>query len=220
LLRFTGAKPVKTDDLIDLLAKDSSPPWRFQWVVALAVVGSILLAALVFFAGIGFRPDIDTALQTSRFLFKFVVTLALAVTAVAAVLRLGRPGGSLAHNGRALLLAPALLAGAVALELWSLSEQQWLPSLIGHNARFCLTLIPLLAIGPLACFLAALRQGAPSQPGIAGAVAGLAASGIAATFYAANCTDDSPLFVMAWYPLAILMVTAAGYVAGRTLLRW
>jgi len=70
------------------------------------------------------------------------------------------------------------------------------------------------------CFLAALRKGAPSQPGLAGAVAGLAASGIAATFYASNCTDDSPLFVMTWYPLAILIVTAAGYVVGRTLLRW
>jgi hypothetical protein len=55
---------------------------------------------------------------------------------------------------------------------------------------------------------------------LAGAVAGLAASGIAATFYASNCTDDSPLFVLLWYPLAIAIVTAVGYVAGGRLLRW
>jgi hypothetical protein len=48
----------------------------------------------------------------------------------------------------------------------------------------------------------------------------LAASGIAATFYAANCTDDSALFVMTWYPIATLIVTTAGYLVGRKLLRW
>lgn len=211
---------MKTNDLINLLANDSSPPWRFHRVAALAIAAAIALAALLFFAGIGFRPDIAAALQTVRFLFKFVVTIALAATAIYALIGLARPEGTLAQYGRFLVLAPVLLAGAVALELWALPEARWLPSLIGHNARFCLTLIPLLAIGPLVCFLAALRQGAPSQPGLAGAVAGLAASGIAATFYAANCTDDSPLFVMTWYPLAILIVTAAGYLAGRMLLRW
>jgi len=54
----------------------------------------------------------------------------------------------------------------------------------------------------------------------AGAVAGLAASGIAATFYAANCTDDSALLVITWYPIATLIITAAGYLIGRKLLRW
>jgi len=33
-------------------------------------------------------------------------------------------------------------------------------------------------------------------------------------------TDDSALFVMIWYPIATLIVTAAGYLVGRTLLRW
>jgi hypothetical protein len=65
-----------------------------------------------------------------------------------------------------------------------------------------------------------LRQGAPSSPSLAGAVAGLAASGIAATLYAAFCSDDSPLFVMTWYPIAILIVTMTGYLIGRKLLRW
>jgi hypothetical protein len=101
-----------------------------------------------------------------------------------------------------------------------LPENQWLPHLVGHKVRFCLTLIPLLSVGPLACLMVALRQGAPSNPGLAGAVAGLAASGIAATFYAANCTDDSPLFVMTWYPIAILVVTTAGFLIGRKLLKW
>jgi hypothetical protein len=210
---------VKTDDLIELLAKDLAP-WRFRSIVAGAVAGGIIIAAIVFFAGIGFRPDISEAVESNRFLFKFVVTVSLAVTAIWVTLNVGRPGGSLAQRGLALAIAPALLACAAVAELLVLPESQWMPSLVGHNARFCLTLIPLLSLGPLACFLAALREGAPSSPGLAGAVAGLAASGIAATFYAANCTDDSALFVITWYPIAILIVTTAGYLMGRKLLSW
>ena len=211
---------MKTDDFINLLAKDFDRPWSFRSMLAGAVAGGIIIAAILFFAGIGFRPDISEAVRSNRFLFKFVVSVSLAVTAIWVALSVGRPGGSLAHRGLALAIAPSLLAGAAVVELLVLPESQWVPHLVGHNARFCLTLIPLLSIGPLACLLAALREGAPSNPGLAGAVAGLAASGIAATFYAANCTDDSALFVITWYPIATLMVTTAGYLIGRKLLRW
>ena len=210
---------MKTDNLIELLVKDLVP-WRFRSILAGAVAGGIIIAALVFFVGIGVRPDISEAVKSNRFLFKFIVTVSLAVAAIWVTLSVGRPDGSLAHRGLALSIAPALLACAVVIELLVLPQSQWMPQLVGRNARLCLTLIPLLSIGPLACLLAALRAGAPSSPGLAGAVAGMAASGIAATFYAANCTDDSALFVMTWYPIATLIVTTAGYLIGRKLLRW
>ena len=54
----------------------------------------------------------------------------------------------------------------------------------------------------------------------AGAVAGLAAGGIAAAIYAWHCPDDSPLFLATWYSLAIAIVVAAGFLLGRRLLRW
>jgi hypothetical protein len=211
---------MKTDNLVDLLSQDSSPPRSLRSTLMVAVAGAVAIAACLFFAAIGFRPDIAEAVGSVRFLFKFVVTLSLAATAIVAVLRFGRPDNHLASSGLPLVVAPLLLACAAAVELFALPESQWMPSLVGHNARLSLTLIPLLAIGPLACFLAALRQGAPSNPGLAGAVAGLAASGIAATFYAANCNDDSPLFVITWYPMAILLVSMAGYVIGRRILKW
>lgn len=210
---------MKTDGLIELLVNDLVP-WRLRSAVAVAVAGGIIIAAILFFAGVGFRPDISEVMNSGRFLFKFVVTVSLAVTAIWVTLSIGRPGGSLSQRGLALSIAPVLLACAAAIELVMLPESQWMPHLIGHNARNCLTLIPLLSVGPLACLLAALRTSAPSSPGLAGAVAGLAASGIAATFYAAQCTDDSALFVMTWYPMATLIVTTAGYLVGRKLLRW
>jgi hypothetical protein len=210
---------VKTENLIELLVKDSVT-WRFRPVLAGAVAGGIATAAIVFFVAIGFRPDISEAVKSGRFLFKFVVTVALAITAIWVTLNVGRPDGSLAHRGLTLVTAPALLACAVVVELLILPKAQWTAHVVGHNALFCLTLIPLLSIGPLACLMVALRAGAPSSPGLAGAVAGLAASGIAASFYAANCTDDSALFVMTWYPMATLIVTAVSYFVGRKVLKW
>lgn len=211
---------MKTDELIRALAADSQPRWRFGRVLRAAAVAGVLTAAALFFAAIGFRPDIAQALESVRFLFKFAVTITLAVIATLAMGALARPGAPVAARLRPLALVAVLLAAGVGLELVALPQSQWMASMIGRNARFCLTLIPLLALGPLACFLAALRRGAPSNPGLAGALAGLAASAIAASFYAANCDDDSPLFVMLWYSIAIAMVTTAGYLLGRRLLRW
>ena len=211
---------MKTDDLIDLLVTDPPPRWRLRSTLAIAVAGAVVAAAAVFFAAVGVRPDFAEAVGSGRFLFKFVVTITLAIAAIAAALEVARPDGRLARRGLALAIAPALGACAVAGELMLLPDSEWMRRLVGSNARVCLTVIPLLAAGPLVCLVAALRYGAPANPGQAGAIAGIAAGAIAATFYAASCTDDSPLFVMTWYPIAILIVSAAGYLVGRALLRW
>ena len=83
---------MRTDRIIDLLVQDSYRLWSFRQILALAVAGGVIIAAIVFFAGIGFRPDISEAVKTTRFLHKFVVTIALAVTSISAVLGAGRPG--------------------------------------------------------------------------------------------------------------------------------
>jgi hypothetical protein len=211
---------MKTSDFIDLLAVDSGARWRFGSIFGLATVLGILIAGGTFFVGIGFRPDISQAVGSVRFLFKFVVTATLAIGATGTALHLARPGVPVEQWRWVLAAVPVLLVGAVAVELIAVPRDAWMKQLVGHNARFCLTIIPLLAIAPLACLLIALREGATTRPGLSGALAGLAASGIAATFYAANCTDDSPLFVTTWYPIATLIVVTVGYLAGRKILRW
>ncbi|MBX9459022.1 MAG: DUF1109 family protein [Rhizobium sp.] len=209
---------MKTDDLIMALAADSRPPGDLRRSLALALAAGAIVAGAVFFATIGFRSDIDSAARTLRFLFKFVLTLSLAAAAIGVAWRIGRPGMDLPVW--TLAVPPVLLAGAVGLELLAMPDTLWMPRLIGTNALHCVTTIPLLSIPTLAALLYALRGGAPSSPALAGAVAGLAASGIAATYYASNCTDDSPLFVAIWYTIAVLLVTAAGALLGRSLLRW
>lgn len=210
-----------TNELIKALAADTRQPGmpiHAAW--SAAVAAAVLVGAVVFMALLGPRPDIAAAAETIRFPFKFVVTVALAVAALAALRVAARPEAELALLWSRLTIAPALLAGAVVAELFALPPEAWRASLVGTNGVVCLTFIPLIGAGPLTIFIRALRHGAPSHPGFAGALAGLAAGGIAATLYASHCTDDSPLFVATWYTIAIGILTMAGAIAGRRVVRW
>ncbi len=210
-----------TDRLIQTLVADgarSPAPMSRAWSVA-AVVAAVIAAA-IFFATLGPRPDFSVAAGSWRFLFKFVVTLALLAAALAALPALARPGAPAGGMLRVLVIAPGLLLIAAGVELAAIPAGQWGSRWLGSNAVLCMTFIPLIGIGPLAVFLVALRHGAPTRPTLAGALAGLAAGGLAATFYAAHCIDDSPLFVATWYPIAVALLAAAGALAARLFVRW
>jgi hypothetical protein len=217
---FCKRPAMTTEDLIRALAADRYAGQKPRTALLLALVPAAAFVAILFFARIGFREDIDDALHTVRFLFKFVVIVPLAVVTIGAMFRSTDPIGAYGRWTKLLPLPLILLGAGVVAELLAIPRSDWTVRLIGSNAVNCMTLIPLLASGPLAIFMTALKSGAPADPGLSGAMAGLAASGIAAIFYATNCFDDSPLFVVTWYPLAIGTVALAGFLAGRLLLRW
>ena len=212
---------MKTDDLIRGLVADrpSLPPpvGRF---LALVLLPACALSAFSLVLTLGLRPDLAAASVDPRFLMKLVVTLALAASAGALVLRLARPGAATRLPALMLALAPAVLAVQVAAELVLVPRSMWSGKLLGANALACLVAVPLFALPLLAAVLIALRRAAPTRPALAGAIAGLFAGGLGAALYVMHCPDDSPLFVATWYGLAIMIVAAAGTVAGRRLLRW
>lgn len=212
---------MKTNDLITALAADApsrSPGLTTVWTLVLVAAAAI--AAAVMFVTIGPREDIAAAAMTARFLFKFVVTISLAATAFLVLDRLSRPGETTSSQWLWLLLAPALLGASIVVELLAQPAEQWSMLTTGKNNLVCLTYVPLIGLGPLVLIIAALRRAAPTRPVLAGVVAGVLAGGIAATFYAAHCTDDSPLFVATWYTLAVAILAVIGGVAGRIFARW
>lgn len=209
---------MKTEQLIAALAADEGRAASPLRTMAIAVVIGVLLTAVLFLTAFEVRPDVAWAVRRTDFLFKFVVTLTVAIPA----LLLLRKWVSPARGGDVLLLAigPLILATGVLLELWATAPLHWDERMIGSNSLLCLTSIPLLSLAPFIALLCAMRAGAPTRSGLTGAVCGLAAGGIGATFYAAHCTDDSPLFVAVWYSLAIGSMTLIGAIAGRRWLRW
>ena len=213
---------MRTEQLIRALAADGGKagvPLGQRLAAALAV--GLAASAVLFAWMLGPRPDFASVLVSdARFGLKFLVALTLATAAAGLALRLVRPGAASGLWWVAMLAAPMLLLLGIAYELASMPAATWLPRLIGRNAVVCLTSVPLLAAPILAAMLFILRDGAPLRPALAGAAAGLAAGGLGAALYAAHCTDDSPLFVAAWYGVAIAAVAAAGALAGARWLRW
>ncbi|MBY0381742.1 MAG: DUF1109 domain-containing protein [Xanthobacteraceae bacterium] len=209
-----------TSNLVRTLTLDRQFSRKPSVYLARALVLGIVVVGILFFSEVGFRADIGAALHTTRFVVKFFVLVPLACLATIALFHVSAPVESKKSLLGALFIPVAGLLIAVAAELLITPESVWLTRMIGTNNTNCLSIIPTLAIFPLVGFLVALKQAAPRNPALCGALAGLAASSIAATFYASNCFDDSPLFVALWYPLAMGIVVLAGYLAGGKWLRW
>jgi hypothetical protein len=212
---------MKTDDLINAIAADAetarAPIARIVWIGA--GVG-VVVTALLYLSLLPVRPDLMSAMGDWHFLLKWAFSLTLLGTALALMLRLARPQSIPGLDWLLLFGAPVVLTLGVVTEMFAIPSSTWFPTMVGTNAWGCIIFVPILSALPLIVMLLVLRQGATTRPALAGAVAGLVAAGIAATFYATHCQNDSPLFLAAWYVLATLFVAAVGAVLGTRLLRW
>jgi hypothetical protein len=212
---------METDQLIRTLAADNAHRVRpVGFVLALALLVAAPVSAAIFFAELGVRPDVMTAMRNPFFDLKFAVTLALAISAIAVSLHLSRPEASLQGWAWLLLIPVGLLVAGIAGEMMMPQRMPVMMRMMGKNSMVCLTAIPAMSLPLLAAALAGLRHGAPTRPAVAGAIAGLVSAGLAATLYASHCTDDSPLFVATWYTVATALVTAIGALAGSRVLRF
>ena len=212
---------METDQLIRTLAADNAHRARpVGFVLALALLAAAPVSVAMLFAGLGVRPDLMTAMRNPFFDLKFVVTLGLAIPAIAMSLHLSRPEASLRGWKWLLLIPVGLLLAGIASEMMMPQRLPMMTRLVGNNSRLCMTAIPVMSLPLLVAALTSLRHGAPPRPAVAGAIAGLLSAGLAATLYASHCTDDSPLFVATWYTIATALVTAIGALAGSRVLRF
>ncbi|MFC7051902.1 NrsF family protein [Hansschlegelia quercus] len=212
---------MRTDALIEALAADGAKPRRFLRVFSVALAVAAAAGAGVFLMMLKPRANfLAVASSSMRYDLKLLVGLILAVTAAFALSRIARPGASRRGANLALLLAPAALAIGVLAEMAVVPQSEWVARLVGTNAGFCMVHIPLISLAPLGVILFAMRSGAADSPTRAGALAGLAAGGLAASLYAVFCNQDSPLFVAVWYVAGVLATAAIGAAMGSRLLRW
>jgi hypothetical protein len=210
-----------TDQLIRTLAADNAHRARpVGFVLALALLAAAPVSVLLFFASLGVRPDVMSAMHNPFFDLKFAVTLALAISAVAVSLHLSRPEASLRGWAWLLVIPAGLLVAGIGSEMMMPQRLPMMTRLVGNNSRVCMMAITLLSLPLLAAALLGLRHGAPARPALAGALAGMLSAGLAATLYASHCTDDSPLFVATWYSIATALVTTIGALVGAKLLRF
>ena len=211
---------MKTDDLIRAMAADTVRPQSPMTLLLLGLVPSLMLSVVIVWLTLGFREDLAASLLQPVTAIRIVLGLVLGIAAVRAALVMARPEGRQIAR-----LWPLAAVGVVALGLlaWAYlvtPAEQRLMATLGKTYVTCLVMIPLLSILPVASVLYAQRRGATTAPALAGFVAGLAGSGLAAAIYAMHCTEDSPLFYVTWYGLAIIGVTLISTVIGARVLRW
>lgn len=213
---------MKTDDLIDALARDPAPPPSrpVSLRIALAAALGLLIAAAFVAFGPGVREDILVSQGRMPAMMKAMFSAGFTAAALPLLLRLARPGRPvgwrfLAAAGfgvLAVIVALVTLAGADPAE----RMQLWIDGMF----PWCLVTIPALA-APVAALLAfVLRDLAPTRLTQSGAALGAVSGGIGAMAYAMYCPVDSMVFVTVWYALAIAMCAAAGALLGSRLLRW
>ncbi len=212
---------MKTDELIRALAADREPSGPAPALaLALAGLAGFVVSVVIFHWLVPLRPNLGDALVSYPFMLKPIEMGILVVAASLLLLRLASPGASV---GRVIWLAglvPAIMAGGLLVELVTVPRVQWLDRLAGEHWSICVMNMVILSLPMLAALLAGLRYAAPTRPAVAGAGAGLLAGAVAASIYISHCPDDSPLFVAAWFTLAIVISTALGAMAGSRILRW
>jgi hypothetical protein len=108
---------VKTDDLIDALARDLQPVsvGALGRVLAFSLASGLVLSAALILIAHGLRPDLSPALRLPIFWIKSLYPLALASTGIAAMISVSRPGGVPIACGMTALFIYVVL---VALGLW------------------------------------------------------------------------------------------------------
>jgi hypothetical protein len=150
------------------------------------------------------------------------VTVAAATVLAAGAFRmsvvLSRPE---ANPRQTWIVVPLLIMVAgIAAEALQLPPQALPARLFGQDPLACLACVWLLSVPILVAALLAMRQGAPTRPRLAGAMAGLLAGAVTTALYTLHCPEDSLLFVATWHVPAILLVALTGAALAGRALKW
>ena len=214
---------MKTDDLIAMLARGpvGADGLTTERRLAAAVAASALVVAVLVLVVLGPRLDVAAAIQLPAFWVKLAFPATLAAAAYAATCRLARPGSRLDAHRVVPLVAPFVVALALAsTALLGVPTGERAGLVAGHSALVCVAFIAALSVPGFVAAFAALRALAPTRPSAAGACAGLLAGALAATLYAIHCDEMEAPFIVVWYGLGMALPTALGALLGPRLLRW
>jgi hypothetical protein len=213
---------MKTDELITLLSNQvtrvdrTAVARRFVQALLLGAVGSLVLMSIVF----GARHDLGVVARTGVFWAKLAFPLAIAVGAMLAIDRIGRPGARTGYSWAVIVLpfAAVWVAGWLVLDRAD-SAARW-ALVLGQTWRTCPFNILLLSVPTFPAAIWAMRSLAPTRLRLAGAIAGLLASSTATIVYCLHCPEMSPAFWGVWYAIGMLMPALIGACLGPRLLRW
>jgi hypothetical protein len=211
---------MKTEQLIDMLARDAGPApravaaRRLLPVMLMGLVASAALALLI----IGPLPG--AMFHTSAPWIKLAYALSLAAAAAVLTSRLAKPIAHLrAPKSAASVIVVAMVLAGLAALLMTPTQGRW-EAALGQTWLVCPWFLMGLSLPSLAGILWAVRGLAPTQLESAGFACGLLAGTLGAAGYALACPESSTTFVAIWYTLGIGLTGLLGRALGPLVLRW
>ena len=215
---------MKTDSLIDLLARQAGPASaehpatratrRLLPVALFGLLSSAVLALWIM------GPIPAAMAWTAAPWIKAFYGLCLAGGAGALVVRLSRPAAALRRTPVPLVIALLTMGALGTMSYLGTPVEERQAAVWGHSALTCPWAIAGLALPALAASLFTLRRMAPTRLGLAGAAAGLFAGALGALGYALACTETAPTFIALWYTAGIGLSGLVGGLLGPKVLRW
>lgn len=211
---------MRTEQLVELLARQAGPAPR--WVVerrlALAIALGALASAAAAIATLGLNAGLSG--MGVALVIKLAYVCGLLLGAAWLADRTSRPGAPWRSAAWVLAAVIGTMAAFAMLVLEFAADGTGLDLLLGRSWASCPVRVALLSIPALAVTLWAMRSLAPTRPRLAGFAAGTVAGSLGALGYALYCPELSPLFVLVWYSLGILIPACIGAWLGPRMLRW
>ena len=212
---------MRTDELTAMLARGGGVPQEVPGRRhALAIASGALTSAMLMALTLGVRADIVQAALLPLFWLKLALPGALAAACLAAVMRLSRPGATLANLPALLALPVTAVWLAAGMALAEAEPAARSAMVFAPTWQSCPLRIAALSVAPFTAALWALNGLAPTRRALAGGAAGLLAGAVGALAYALHCREMALPFLALWYPLGMLIPAAAGSLLGAALLRW
>lgn len=216
---------MNTDKLVDFLSANVEPVKRdaLARALLLAVTAGGAASFAVMLATVGTRPDIDSLPHLAWGAVKLLFSLSIVAVSIPALTRRARPGPS--HTTHILpVFLPFVIVATLALASMLLGPADtWRAALRGADTAAparCLVCVIGFSVIPFVMLIRALREDAPTQPGLCGMLVGLVASGTGAAAYALACNSDNVPFIAVWYSAAIAVYAMFGALVGPRLFRW
>ena len=211
---------MKTSHLIDLLARGSgaAPRGVVGRRLGPALAIGLAISAGISVLGLGLNPGLFS--MGAALALKLAYVAGLTASAAWMAARLARPGAPWLRAAATVIFVIASMCVPALIAWMQAGAAQHGELLYGRSWTTCPWRVAALSAPALLLGFWAIRGLAPTRLRLAGAAAGLTAGGIGAFGYALHCPEVSPVFVLTWYTLGMLVPAAIGVLLGPRLLRW
>lgn len=214
---------MKTEDLISQLSQNLQPVKAPERPLVFAGKWGVLILALTTLAVVGLQPRMDLIQSLQSFdtwaqLGVFAVLLFASLALVSWASSPGKEGFKKYLKAVCALLSVAAVIQAV--RILGLSEALLMEGLSIFGSRCALVAMAVGAATGMAVTWK-VRAGASTQPLLSGLIVGLAAVGAGGVAITLHCASQNGMHILVWhFLLPLFVMTVAGLLVGRKILRW